>query len=63
MTTKHKRKTHLEGLGDFTTDVRVITISLIAISIGFIASLVAWTLLKLIAFFTNVRGLILARGT
>ncbi|HEX4809734.1 MAG TPA: chloride channel protein [Bryobacteraceae bacterium] len=54
MKTKQERRTHLEELGDFTTSPRVITISLIAICIGFVASLVAWALLKLIAFFTNV---------
>jgi H+/Cl- antiporter ClcA len=41
-------------LGDFTTGVEVIPISLLAILIGFVASFVAWFLLKLIGFFTNV---------
>ena len=31
MSTKHEKKTHLEELGEFTTDARVITIALIAI--------------------------------
>src|SRR5579875_3853099 len=43
-----------EQLGDFTTTVQVIPISLLAILIGFIASLVAWFLLKLIGLFTNI---------
>ncbi len=49
-------KTHRdnsERLGDFTTTMRVIPISLLAIAIGLISSVVAWALLRLIAFFTN----------
>ena len=46
-----KDTTH--SLGDFTTTVRVIPISLLAIAIGAFASVVAWILLRLIAFFTN----------
>ena len=45
---------HAAELGDFTTSVEVIPISLLAIVIGFVASLVAWLLLKLIGFFTNI---------
>ncbi|MDP9169873.1 MAG: chloride channel protein [Acidobacteriota bacterium] len=45
---------HSEELGDFTTTLRVIPITLIAIGIGIIASGVAWSLLKLIGFFTNL---------
>jgi H+/Cl- antiporter ClcA/CBS domain-containing protein len=41
-------------LGDFTATPRMITISLLAIVIGLLSTLVAWTLLQLIAFFTNV---------
>jgi CIC family chloride channel protein len=41
-------------LGDFTTTTRVIPISLLAIGIGFISTFVAWLLLRLIGFFTNV---------
>ncbi len=41
-------------LGDFTTTVQVIPISLMAVAIGGIASLVAWFLLNLINFFTDV---------
>jgi chloride channel protein, CIC family len=51
--TKH-RKSCLEELGDFTTTARVIPISLMAIVIGVISSYVAWFLLKLIGFFTNL---------
>ncbi|MGA9244402.1 MAG: chloride channel protein [Silvibacterium sp.] len=50
---KH-RKSCLEDLGDFTTTVRVIPISLMAIVIGTMASFVAWFLLKLIGLFTNL---------
>ncbi|MDE3168243.1 MAG: chloride channel protein, partial [Acidobacteriota bacterium] len=42
------------GYGDFTTTSRVIPISLVAIAIGVIAAYVAWALLRLIGFFTNV---------
>ena len=51
--TKH-RKSCLDELGDFTTTARVIPISLMAILIGVISSYVAWFLLKLIGFFTNL---------
>jgi len=50
----HRRKPSLAELGDFTTTVQVIPISLIAIGIGVISTFVAWTLLKLIGFFTNL---------
>jgi CIC family chloride channel protein len=43
-----------EELGDFTTTPRVISISVLAIGIGLIASGVAWVLLKLIGLFTNL---------
>ena len=43
-----------EELGDFTTGIQVLPISLLAIVIGFVASLVAWALLRLIGFFTNL---------
>src|SRR5690242_1493646 len=52
--TKHKKKKRAEELGDFTTTVRVIPISIMAIVIGFVASFVAWFLLKLIGLFTNL---------
>ena len=41
-------------LGDFTLGVRVLPISLLAVIIGLIASGVAWALLKLIGFATNI---------
>ena len=41
-------------LGDFTATARVIPISLLAICIGFLSTFVAWALLRLIGFFTNV---------
>ncbi|MDQ2844307.1 MAG: chloride channel protein [Acidobacteriota bacterium] len=55
-TANHKRKKkHRSGeLGDFTATRRIIPISLLAMAIGFIASWVAWLLLKLIGFFTNL---------
>jgi H+/Cl- antiporter ClcA/CBS domain-containing protein len=43
-----------EQLGDFTTSARVIPISLLAIGIGLLSTLVAWLLLRLIGFFTNL---------
>ncbi len=49
---KKRPKNH--ALGDFTTDARVIPISLLAIAIGFLSTGVAWTLLKLIGLFTNL---------
>jgi H+/Cl- antiporter ClcA len=51
--TRHS-KTRLKDLGDFTTTTRVIPISLMAIVIGVISAYVAWLLLKLIGFFTNL---------
>jgi len=48
------RKSTLEDLGDFTTTVRVIPIALMAIVIGALGACVAWVLLRLIGFFTNV---------
>ncbi|MBV8550332.1 MAG: chloride channel protein [Acidobacteriaceae bacterium] len=53
VTAKH-RKSSLEELGDFTTTIRVIPISLMAIVVGVISSYVAWFLLKLIGLFTNL---------
>ena len=43
-----------EQLGDFTTTARVIPIALLAIAIGLVSTGVAWALLRLIGFFTNV---------
>ncbi len=51
---KQRNKKRAEQLGDFTTTPRVIPISLLAIVIGFLASLVAWLLLRLIGLFTNI---------
>ena len=48
------RKLSLKELGDFTTTARVIPISLVAIGIGILSSFVAWLLLRLIGFFTNL---------
>jgi chloride channel protein, CIC family len=45
---------HSAHLGDFTTSRRVIRISVLAIGIGVISSGIAWALLRLIAFFTNL---------
>ncbi len=47
-------KSCLKDLGDFTTTLRVIPISLMAIVIGVMGAFVAWFLLKLIGFFTNL---------
>ncbi len=55
MTTRSRsRQKGRKQLGDFTITLRVVPISFLAILIGFVASLVAWLLLKLIGFFTNV---------
>jgi H+/Cl- antiporter ClcA len=53
-THKRRHRSSLEELGDFTTSVRVVPISLIAIAIGATGACVAWFLLRLIGFFTNV---------
>ena len=45
---------HQEGLGDFTTTLRVLPISALAIVIGVICAYVALALLRLIGLFTNV---------
>ena len=47
-------KSSLEELGDFTTTLRVIPISLMAILIGAMGACVAWFLLRLIGLFTNL---------
>jgi len=41
-------------LGDFTTDWRVIPMSLLAVAIGLLSTAVAWALLRLIGLFTNL---------
>lgn len=43
-----------EQLGDFTTTVRVIPIALLAVGIGLVSTMLAWLLLRLISFFTNL---------
>ena len=43
-----------DELGDFTTSRRVIRISALAIGIGAFSAGIAWLLLRLIAFFTNL---------
>ena len=48
------RKDRSQRLGDFTTTPRVILLSLMAVGIGFVSTFVAWALLRLIGFFTNV---------
>ena len=48
------RTVHLDHLGDFTTTWRVLPISGLAVCIGVFAAFVAWALLKLIGFFTNL---------
>jgi len=50
---KHKKR-HSQELGDFTTAVQVVPISLLAIVIGFMAAYVAWFLHKLMGLFTNI---------
>jgi len=47
-------QTILDELGDFTTTFRVIPIALMAIAIGAMAAFIAWFLLRLIGFFTNI---------
>ena len=51
---ERRRTPSAELLGDFTTTVEILPISLIAIVIGVIATYVAWFLLKLIGLFTNI---------
>jgi H+/Cl- antiporter ClcA/predicted transcriptional regulator len=43
-----------DELGDFTTTRRVIRISVLAVAIGVFSAGIAWFLLRLIAFFTNL---------
>jgi chloride channel protein, CIC family len=49
-----RSRSSLEELGDFTATSRMIPISLMAIVIGGIGACVAWVLLRLIGFFTNI---------
>jgi len=48
------RENAAQSLGDFTTTPRIIPISLLAVAIGLLSAYVAWALLRLIGFFTNV---------
>ncbi len=48
------RSPELKKLGDFTTTLRVLAISMMAIVIGLIGAYVALALLRLIGFFTNL---------
>src|SRR5437763_5871215 len=43
-----------EKLGDFTTSWRMLGITAFAICIGMLGSFIAWALLRLIGFFTNL---------
>ena len=51
---KNHNKDNSQTLGDFTATARLIPISLLAMGIGILSTFVAWALLRLIAFFTNV---------
>ena len=44
----------MKGLGDFTTTSRVVPITLLAAGVGTLSAFLALTLLKMIAFFTNL---------
>src|SRR5438309_12055056 len=46
--------TTAENLGDFTPTARAITISALALGIGFVSAYIAWALLKLIGLFMNL---------
>src|SRR3984885_5750199 len=54
MTNKKHAHSKAHELGDFSTDWRVIPISLLALAIGLISTVVAWVLLRLIGLFTNL---------
>jgi H+/Cl- antiporter ClcA/CBS domain-containing protein len=49
-----RQRKHNEELGDFTTTLRVIPISLLAMGIGVLCAFVALALLRLIGLFTNL---------
>ena len=53
-TWEHQELAREQSLGDFTTTYRVVPLSLLAVVIGCIATGVAWMLLRLIGFFTNL---------
>lgn len=50
----HKTQQHKDTLADFTTDLRVLRLSAMAIVIGAVSALVATVLVWLIGFFTNL---------
>jgi CIC family chloride channel protein len=47
-------KSHPSTLRDFTTTSRVISVSVLAVGIGGVSTIIAWALLRLIGFFTNI---------
>src|SRR5690349_5214674 len=47
-------KDNSQRLGDFTATPRLVPLSLLAVGIGILSTFVAWALLRLIGFFTNV---------
>jgi CIC family chloride channel protein len=47
-------KTQSHGLGDFTTNRRLLTVSLLALAVGALSAFIALALLKLIGLFTNL---------
>ncbi len=49
-----RRRPALEELGDFTTTVSVVPMSLLAILIGVLGACIAWFLIRLIGLFTNL---------
>src|SRR5690242_11501719 len=49
-----KQSDTFRKLGDFTATIRIIPISLLAIGIGIVSTYVAFLLLRLIGFFTNL---------
>lgn len=51
---RESERRHQEELGDFTTTLRVLPISALAIAIGVLCAYVALALLRLIGLFTNV---------
>lgn len=53
-TAEHSFEKHSDSLRDFTTDMRVLLLSGMALAIGALSALVAWVLLWLIAVITNI---------
>ncbi len=50
----HQKTSHKEELGDFTATPRMMLISLLAVAISLVSTVVAWMLLHLIGLFTNI---------